>query len=476
MKNTFTTLIILLSTISFSIGQVLISYDHVRDFTPAQVDSVIGESGPNGVSLYTVVYTLLDHNGLLDTVSGLVCLPLNQTFESNVVIYNHGTSNDPQDVPSTFRSGYAESLAFASFGFSVGAPDYLGEGVSETFHPYIHAETEALAGLYLIDHVLTLTGIAGVDAGPELFVAGYSQGGHASMALQKMIETEFPTDYNLTAVAHGSGPFSISHVMRELIAYEVPYLPTGFVPYFIIGYQEAYGNVYDNLEEIFKPSFVPVIQQFEAGDIGITELSTQIGFILFSQLTPVAPKFILQDSILTKLEVNDPNDRIIKLLRENDVYNFRAQVPTRLYYCEADDVVPFENSIFADSAMQQLGATDLQLVHVNPAGSHGQCAVEAIPMAIDFFLSFINVGVEDYDATLVNAIYPNPAHESLTIELLQTNIETDITIQSINGQSIFSTKLTGGVSTVDISSFVEGIYFLTLRQKSGAQVVRFIKQ
>jgi hypothetical protein len=37
------------------------------------------------------------------------------------------------------------SLIFAARGYVVVAADYVGLGVSETFHPYLHAESEATA-------------------------------------------------------------------------------------------------------------------------------------------------------------------------------------------------------------------------------------------------------------------------------------------------------------------------------------------
>ena len=475
MKKIFTLFALTISITLSSYSQVLLSADHIRDLSVTQVDSLLGTSGPYGVTLYRVVYTLLDHNDQLDTVSGLFAAPIDPAFESSLVIYNHGTTQEKSDVPSNLRAGMSESVGFASNGFVTAAPDYVGMGDMTGFHPYVHAETEALAGLYFIDIAYEIMGDLNISARGELFIAGYSQGAHASMALQKMIETEFSGDIAVTACAHGSGPYSIGEVMRELIIADETYLPVGFVPYFIIGYQEAYGDLYTDLEEIFKPTYIPMIELFVAGDLDLTELSTQMALTIFLQTGAVFPKAMLQDSIVDRLILNDDNDRLIQYLRENNTYNFQASIPTRLYYCEADDIVPFENSILADSVMQLLGASDLELVHVNPNSGHGACAIEALPLVAVYFQSFLNVGVDEQEAQLVKAIFPNPVSDILHINLLDLVTDSDYEIFDITGKRIAQGNIDARDLEFDVSTFNAGLYFLQLQNGSGQQVLRFTK-
>jgi hypothetical protein len=476
MKKIYTIIVMALCLSYSASTQVLLSFDHLRDLTAPQVDSIIGTQGPYGVTLYRVVYTLLDHNDVLDTASGLFAAPIDPLFESSLVIYNHGTTQEKQDVPSNLRAGLMETLGFATFGFVTASPDYVGMGEMTGFHPYVHAESEAAAGLYFIDIAYEIMGLLNISAREELFLAGYSQGAHASMALQKKLETEFNGDIAVTACAHGSGPYSIGEVMRELIIADEVYLPVGFVPYFILGYQEAYGDLYNNLNEIFKPQYVSLINLFVSGDLDLTELSTQIAFnIYFENAGRIVPKVMLQDSIVDRLILNDDDDQLIQYLRANNTYDFQASVPTRLYYCEADDVVPFENSILADSVMQDLGATDLALVHVNPAGSHGQCAIEALPLVADYFLSFLNVGVSESEAYIAKSIFPNPVSTDLNIQLYEGTSKSNIKILDLSGRTVASEIMNGDNLKLDVSTLAPGLYIVQFNNKNGRQVMRFMK-
>ena len=475
MQKLIIVLSLLLGVVCPNHAQILVSYAHVNDLSAAQVDSVIGQSGPYGVSIYSVIYTMLDHNELLDTVSGLYCVPIGSAAASDVVIYNHGTTDGPLDAPSLLGSGFSESLAFSSFGFATATPDFIGLGVSTSFHPYVHAESEALAGLYFIDLAYQLMDSINIVAGDKLFLAGYSQGAHASMALQKKIETEFQNDILVTAAAHGSGPYSISDVMYNLVIGDEVYAPVGFVPYFIMGYQEAYGNLYNDISEIFKPAYLAPINEFKNGNIGLQAMTIQLGLTLFFQAPGVIPKYMFQDSILARLVTNNENDPLISSLRENNTFDFQAQIPTRLYYCQADDIVPFENSIYADSAMQQNGAVDLALIHVNPNGSHGACALEAIPMAIDYFLSFTNVGTKNPELSLIEKIYPNPAFDEINIDLKEQGEDITVIISGINGKQLKSVSWNGLNTSINIADLPHGMYLLTLRQNDGFQTIKFIK-
>ena len=58
------------------------------------------------------------------------------------------------------------------------------------------------------------------------------------------------------------------------------------------------------------------------------------------------------------------------------------------------------------------------------------------------------------------SVYPNPAKDKLTI---RTSIQEDVAIQlsNINGQVLYE-GVKGSVSSIDLSSFAQGMYFLTV--------------
>jgi len=98
------------------------------------------------------------------------------------------------------------------------APDLLGMGDSRGFPRYMHAASEASAVIdmllavkaYLIQH--------GMPYRDQLFVRGYSQGGHSAAALQRAIEAGQAGDATVPAAAHHiSGPYSIGGEMAGLL-------------------------------------------------------------------------------------------------------------------------------------------------------------------------------------------------------------------------------------------------------------------
>jgi hypothetical protein len=61
-------------------------------------------------------------------------------------------------------------------------------------------------------------------------------------------------------------------------------------------------------------------------------------------------------------------------------------------------------------------------------------------------------------------VYPNPANNYLTIE---TSATGDLKIYNTQGQLVTSSIVEGQHTTIDVSSFASGLYYLTLQSKEG---------
>jgi hypothetical protein len=91
----------------------------------------------SGVGAYRVVYRTRGPSGGMVPASGLVAFPTGATARMAMVDYGHGTTASREDVPSSFGmdgglgiEGRWSAELFASAGFAVALPDYLGLGVS----------------------------------------------------------------------------------------------------------------------------------------------------------------------------------------------------------------------------------------------------------------------------------------------------------------------------------------------------------
>lgn len=375
----------------------------------------------NGAKLYKVNYTTLDLQGVLDTASGLVAIP-DITGTYPLLCYQHGTANSATDVPSVidsdgFPQGDPIGLIFASFGFVVAAPDYLGLGDSRGFHPYVHADSEASAAIDLLLATRELMESQESSLNDQLFITGYSQGGHAAMAAHQKIQEEYADEFTVTAAAPMSGPYSISSVMKDLILDDEQYFFAAYIPYTFLSFDLAY-DLFDEIEEYFKPDYAAIIEPFSRNEIDLGTLNSQLIAQLIFDTGGSFPKFMVQDSILAV--ANDLNHPLALALQANDTHNWVPDAPTRLYYCTADDQVPFRNSVFADSVFQANNAPDLGAIDVDASADHGACVDPAVSNALLFFLQFQEIIIANTEEVQslesLFGLSPNPANNQVQIK------------------------------------------------------------
>jgi hypothetical protein len=476
MKNrkylfTFILLIIQLSASELQ-GQYLINIQSLGVVSSTEVSEELGFPVEVGVRTYKLNYEAFDWNGELDTLSGLLTIPDYEAVAFPIVTYQHGTSNSPQAVPSNRSSGYEECLAYSASGYATMAPDYFGLGDSDGFHPYVHAESEALAGVYMILAGKEAMDQLSVGYTDQLFLSGYSQGGHAAMALHKMLQEEWSTELPVTASAPMSGPYSISVVMRDLILSDETYFFVGYVPYVILSYEFVYGNIYDDYEDVFKPQYVPDIEAFFNNEQSLSDMTFNIGFRILGETGNLVPKFMLQDTMLHNFADN-PNHPLRQALLRNDTYNWAPQSPMRLYFCEGDDQVPFMNSIAAADSMTRLGAMDVSAVSISKELDHVDCAPPAILESIDFFNSFLPV-TTTLDPGIVQefSVYPNPASDYLTLDLNDRDAIKSLRIYNASGTLV--RKWDNSVLRAPVHDLPEGIYYVSVLAAQGIKRSKFI--
>lgn len=460
-------------------AQNIVSIDFLENRTRAELTADFGIFVKYGADLYRVTYETPDINGVKDTASGLFVYPApEEVTEINVypsLIYQHGTVGDRNDVPSQLNGGYQLALFWASVGYATSAADFLGLGTSRGFHPYVHARTEATAA---IDFHLAIKQVASEQdflLNEQLFVTGYSQGGHAAAAAQKMIQEDYVGQLEVTAAAPMSGPYSISGIMRDLMLDDdQAYFFVGYAPYSVMSYNLEY-EIFQDLNQVFKAPVAALAQQFFDEEIDLWEMNEMLIEWLEENHGISAPRFMFQDSIIMQVE-NDLNHPINEALRDNDLINWAPEAPTRIYYCTADDQVPFMNSVVAQDSMLASGATDLQAIDVASNEDHGGCVTPAVTAAFIFFNSLQNVSTGVfYDALNSNLkfrISPNPASDQ--VHILFENSAPDferIELINLEGRLL---KSSTQETTIQTSDLPKGIYFVRLTAKDGIWMEKVI--
>lgn len=462
--NKFYTLLLLVSFFSVDLtSQTLVDSENLGSLTKEQISQSIPLFVNYGVDLYKLRYKTLDINNEIDTASGLVIIPQSEDpFLWPILSYSHGTVGEKQDVPSNLRGGYELALAFGAAGYISVAADFLGLGESRGFHPYLHAATEASASIDMLLATKEFTAQNNILLNDQLFVTGYSQGGHVAMATHQVLQEQYGDEFTVTASAPMSGPYSLSGAFKELIVASVPYEYPIYLAYTILSFNLVYDWGF-TVEEIFKMPYSETIADIFNEEQDLFALNDALIDQLTAEEGSTDANLIFEDSLVAAV-INDPNHPVNVALRANDTFNWSPDAPTRLYYCTADEQVSFRNSIIADSILNSNGAVDLSSLDVNTEANHGGCVLPAAVNTVLFFANYVDIQTSLWGGPEVNRLElaPNPTSDQVVLR----NVEETglLEIYDIQGK-LWSNRIINQTNTdlvVDLSSLPQGTYYFRL--------------
>ena len=445
-------------------AQEVLTFDLLDSYTAAEIAALGVPDAEYDVDLYTMTYTTTGTDGMPDTASGSVALPILDMDDDPVpfLIYHHGTVDNRFDVPSQDSRESQVGLTAATLGYIGLLPDYLGMGTSRGYHPYLHVETQARSA---IDQMLAMSGElddTGFSYEKRVFLTGYSQGGHASASTHFVMEQNPLPDYELVACSHLSGPYDLNGVTFENVLSDDIYLFVAYIPHVLLGMQEAYGNLFTEVEDIFKPQYATIIERLY-DDEPLFDINQElIGSLIINNGLPV-PKAMLQDSILAQLETN-PDHPIRQALEDNTLTDWAPVTPTRLVYCQADEQVNYRNAVVADSIMNELGAADVESVNIDPNADHGGCVEPALNFTIDFFAGFRETSTAEEE--LVNFDYRLQNVVGGIRVLLEHDFSGTLRIFNMQGQQMAQQK-TDHTRSVTLPVSASGVYVVELISEKG---------
>ena len=467
MKKSILSICMLFSIVSYSQEVVDITFEGNLSqgfFTVLSATLGLDIELTSGVDLFRMTYTTTGSDNAEDIASGLLILPDNITGPLPIINYQHGTTDGRDDVPSN-QSGqeFLLAAAFSTMGFVAYAPDYIGMGTSRGFHPYVNAETEARASIDMLSAVksyLTSEEIAFTD---QLFITGYSQGGHAAMSAHRMIEQELSDELTVTAALPMSGPYDISGIMTDILFTDQEFFFPSYIVYSTLGLQAVNPDLFDDISEVFRPEFVDIIRPFAETGNGLGAMNRQLIDLLQQNFGSSLPRFLLRDELLDILQ-NDDNDPLTIALQENDVFDWSPQAPLLMLYCEGDDQVPFENSLKADSILNLRGALDTRSMSAESgvALDHNECIAPALAIGVPWLLSFVDQTTST-DNVIVNSdeitIFPNPAADRLNVSIDIEDVK-QLNLLDMTGRIIWSSVSPNRQEIIDVSSLNDGIYII----------------
>jgi hypothetical protein len=357
----------------------------LESWTMDQVDSLMTDLGlsfpiNNGIDVYKLVYETIDPFGEPTVASGAVVVPTGASGPIPMAAYQHGTVILRDQVPSRQSYELTIGILFGATGYMVSMADYLGMGDSPGRHWYVHAHSQATAGIDMLRASRThIQNMSMADNG-QLFLFGYSQGGHACMAMHKELEERHASEFSITASAPMSGPYDLAGAQTDMLLLDEPYASPFYLPYLLFGYNEIYGW-YDSPADYLKEPWATTLLPLFDG----THDSWEINAVM-----PDIPKSIIRDDVFDEFVNDQANSPFYGALVENSLLNWSPQSPMRMYYCTGDEQVLFENALNARDAFMDKGI-DVPAINgetLSGAGSldHGGC-VEPVMLAAQLWFN-----------------------------------------------------------------------------------------
>jgi len=442
----------------------LLSDTLLVSYSLAQVDSVFQASGIPAfagdviypIDIYKLIYETPDATGGTTYTSGTLFIPRNDTCNGPLISYQHGTITDHSGLPSNLGGESVIGIIAATGGYRVAMTDYIGMGDGPGFHPYIHAKSEATAVIDMLRATKAFCDSINLAINPQLFLMGYSQGGHATMAALREIELYHSNEFTPTATIPMAGPYDVSGVQRLVMESNSPYSQPGYFPYIALSYNMIY-NVYNNLQEIFVPPYDSIVN-------AVFDRQTSMGVI--NSLLPSVINNMIDTNYFNNY-LNDPQHPFKLALEDNNVYDWVPQSYVRITHCSGDQVVPFGNAQVAYDAFIAAGADSVDLID-GGASDHGPCAQLAIigaKLYVDTRAKFCMVIGED---ELIKEegevkISPNPFTDQATISFPEKSNNLVLEVFDMCGKLVyFEDDISGNEVIVYAKNIQTGMYFFTL--------------
>ncbi len=348
----------------------LVSSEQLSSLTASAVAAQLLSAGipfvpKHGVTLYRLIYDSIDPFNRPTRASGLLAVPAGLSLPAPLLAYQHGSMTRRDEAPSASGMDVPTLVAAAS-GYLTATADYLGLGLSGGLHPYVHAKSLSSAVVDMLRASRAFCSKEGIGLSGQLFLAGYSEGGYATMAVHRELETHHASEFDITASAPAAGPYDLSMTMlKQGLAAESwpnPY----YFPYILLAYNTIYGLA-DDYDELFAAPYDDSIPGLYDGGKSGAEINAQL---------PAAPRDAISAALIEALEGAEPHP-LKSALRENDLYQWTPRAAMRMFHCRGDQDVPFANSTVAHNYFQTHGASHVELVALD-FGGHVECSIPTL--------------------------------------------------------------------------------------------------
>ena len=376
--------------------QFLASYELTSTISQIEVNAIfaylavqypdaetIKEKATEAVKVYKITYNTTFQDEPI-TASGLVCIPIG-TETYPVLSFQNGTNTLHDNAPSVNpdRDLFQFIEAVAATGFIVVLPDYIGFGASDdVFHPYLDKESTVQCCIDLLKATKELMANHNlkVNVSDDLYITGYSMGGWATCQLQKEIETNYATEFNLKASACCAGPYNLIYINNYIMENET--YPRPYFPMFMLNSYINLGDITNNYSDIVNEPYASLIPNLFDG--------TKDGDEIDAQLTTLTSE-LYTEAFRNGYQAYEEFTSVRQTLLKNSVEPWVVTTPMAIIHGAEDTFVPPQVSQNLYDDIIALGVSENLVQHLAiPGVDHTEGIVPAGVASIKWFLEIRN--------------------------------------------------------------------------------------
>ena len=292
------------------------------------------------------------------------------------------------------------------------------------------------------------------------------------MALHRVLEEQYSDEFQVTAAAHMSGPYSISEKMIEFTLGDEEYGTVAYLAWVILSYKEAYADMLEDieLEDVFMAEYLDNILRFKNEEIGLFTLNGILAQQLRQEVGGVFPREMVKPAILDSL-LNNPDYILNHILRLNDTFDWAPEAPTNLYYCRGDEQVTYENAILAEEVMLENGSNNIRAIQsdgIFPL-THTQCVAPVISAVNFFFDSYSQLLSSNSNIVLDRNVKLHYYADQMYTEIPREYEGDDFVMKvfSLEGREVISKRIDKGIAVHELNLPMSGMYVTTILNNKG---------
>ena len=260
--------------------------------------------------------------------SGTILIPINIDFNPAIIGLHHGTIDTGEISPSKQSLGINEiTLAkyYASLGFIVSFPDYIGYGSSrEINHPFEDLLSLGSSSHDMLKATKEYLEVQEINYSNELFLIGYSEGATATISHTELAKND--DDFELLASFVGGGVYDKEEFIKILSTKDED---VESIPNYIWAL-----NTFNQLgKDLNRPwsFYLNTPNDQKLNDFG------QINGLIPDDLIELNPQKLFRKSFIDGIKSGEDHE-FIAVLKKNSIQSLNLDSPISIFYVPNDEV------------------------------------------------------------------------------------------------------------------------------------------